>query len=106
MADITLTLADPTTRTDGTPEAATDLASLNIYRADGSAAPVLVGTADPSASPPTFVDKGRPPGTYGYSATAVDKLGRESAHSDVFPVVVAAPPAVSSAPVIVSATQA
>ena len=106
MADITITLADPTTRTDGTAESAADLASLNIYRADGSAPAVQVGTADPTASPPTFVDKGRPPGTYGYSATAVDKLGRESAHSDVFPVVVAAPAALSNPPVIVSASQA
>jgi hypothetical protein len=104
--DITLVLADPTTRTDGSAESAADLASLNIYRSDGGSPEVKVGTTDPSASPPTFVDKGRPPGTYGYSATAVDKLGRESAHSDVFPIVVAAPPAVSSPQVIVSATQA
>ncbi len=106
MVDITLVLADPTTKTDGTPEPASDLKVLNIYRADGAAPAALVGTADPTVNPPTFVDRGRPPGTYGYSATAVDSLGRESAHSDVFPVIVAAPPAVTNPPVTVSATQA
>lgn len=106
MVDVTLILADPTTRTDGSAAAPTDTRGINIYRADGAAPATLVGTADPAASPPTFVDKGRPPGAYGYSATAMDSLGRESAHSDVFPVLIAAPPAPLNAPTIVAESAA
>lgn len=106
MVDISLVLADPTTRADRTAAAPSDCKGINIYRADGAAAAVLVGTADPAASPPTFVDKGRPPGSYGYTVTAIDALGRESDHGDVFPVVLQAPPALLSPPTIVSATAA
>lgn len=104
MADVTLVLANPTTRADGTPAAAADCKGINVYRANGDAAPTLIGTADPTASPPTYVDKGLTPGTYGYSATSIDALERESAHSDEFPVVIVAPPALLNAPTIVSDT--
>ena len=106
MSNVTLVLADPTTRVDGTSVTAADCKGINIYRANGSAAATLVGTADPTATPPTFVDNGLTPGSYGYSVTAVDSLGRESAHSDVFPVVIVAPPALLNAPTIVSDTVA
>lgn len=104
MVDVVLVLADPTTRTDGTPAAAADCKGINIYRANGNAAATLIGAADPTSTPPTFTDKALSPGAYGYSVTAVDVLGRESAHGDMFPLVIAAPPALLNSPTVISAT--
>jgi len=106
MATVTLTLADPSTREDGTSVTAADCAGINIYRADGDSPAALVGTADPKATPPTFVDSNLVPGTYAYAASAVGTDGRESKHSDLFPVVIAALPALLSPPTIVSAVTA
>jgi hypothetical protein len=102
MATVTLTLADPTTREDGTAVTTADIAGINIYRTTGDGAAALVGTADPKASPPTFVDSNLVPGNYAYAASAIGTDGRESKHSDLFPVVIAAPAALLSAPTIVA----
>jgi hypothetical protein len=102
MATVTLTLADPTTREDGSAVIPPDIKSINIYRTTGDGAPALVGTADPQATPPTFVDTNLTPGNYAYAASAVGLDDRESKHSDLFPVVIAAPPALLSPPTIVA----
>ena len=102
MATVTLTISDPTSRTDGTTATPADCKGINVYRADGDSQLALIGTADPAATPPTFVDKNVVPGSYGYAVTAVDAFDRESAHSDLFPVVIAAPPAPLNPPTIVS----
>ncbi len=107
MTDVTLSISDPTTRADGTALAASDLASINIWRTDGSAAAVMVGTLSPLASPLTFTDNNVSVGSHGYQVTATDKQvpPLTSALSDVFPVVIAAPLAAPSAPTITGATQ-
>ena len=102
MATVTLTLADPTTRDDGTAVTAADIAGINIYRATGDGAAALVGTADPKATPPVFVDTNLTPGNYAYAASSVGLDGREGKHGDLFPVVIAAPAALVSPPTIVS----
>jgi hypothetical protein len=101
--NVKLTLADPSTRIDSSALSPSDIVSLNIYRATGDGAPVLVGTADPAGSPPVFEDENLTPGTYGYAVSATGKVGGEGPHSDLFPVVIAAAPAAPSAPTIVSA---
>jgi hypothetical protein len=105
--DVTLTIALPTTREDGSAVRPADIASLNIFRADGANAAKPVGSlAGPFATPTvTYTDHNAPSGTDGYSCDGVEK-GKEGDVSDVLPVVVAAPLAKLSAPVIVSATQA
>lgn len=105
MTNVVLTLADPTTHTDGTAATAADSVSLNLYRQSGDGALAKIGTADPSATPPVFTDSNVPPGSYGYAVSAVDKNGVESAHSDLFPVVIKAAAAPLSAPTIVAAAQ-
>jgi hypothetical protein len=102
MATVTLTLADPATREDGTAVTPADCAGINIYRTTGDSAAALVGTADPKATPPTFVDTNLTPGNYAYAASAIGTDGRESKHSDLFPVVIAAPAALLTAPTIVA----
>jgi hypothetical protein len=102
MATVTLTLADPTTREDGTAVTPADIAGINIYRTTGDGPAALAGTADPKATPPVFVDTNLTPGNYAYAASAVGTDGRESKHSDLFPVVIAAPAALLSAPTIVA----
>ena len=105
-ANVTLTIADPTTRADGTALSATDLASINIWRTDGAAAAVMVGTLSPLASPLVFVDANVAVGSHGYQVTATDKQvpPLTSALSDIFPVVIAAPLAAPSGPTITGAT--
>ena len=103
--DLVITLAIPATKADGsTPESASDFANINLYRANGTAAATLIGTVDPKIL--TYTDKGLSPGAYGYSATGVDALGRESAHGDVVPFVVPAPPPLLSPPTVVGVTAA
>ena len=105
--NVTLTIADPTTRTDGTALTSANIASINVWRASGSAAAVLVGTVSPTASPLVYVDSNVPAGAYGYQVSATDKQvpPLTSALSDVFPVVIAGALAAPSVPVIVNATQ-
>jgi len=105
--DVTLTIALPTTREDGSAVSPADIASLNIFRADGANAPKPVGSlAGPFSTPTvTFTEHNVPSGNEGYSCDGVEK-GKEGDVSDVFPVVVAAPLAKLAAPTIVSATQA
>lgn len=102
MATVTLTLADPTTREDGTAVAPADIKSLNIYRSDDSGPLALVGTADPQAAPPVFVDANVVPGKYAYTASAVDQDGREGKHGDLFNVEVLAAAPLLNPPSIVS----
>lgn len=102
MATVTLTLADPATRDDGTAVSPADIASINIYRTTGDGPAALAGVADPKATPPTFVDTNLVPGNYAYAASSVGLDGREGKHSDLFPVVIEAPAALISAPTIVS----
>lgn len=103
--NVVLTLADPTSHTDGTTATPADSVSLNLYRQAGNGALAKIGTADPTATPPTFTDPNVAPGSYGYAVSAVDKSGVESAHSDLFPVVIAAAASPLSAPTIVSAVE-
>lgn len=107
--NVTLTIALPTTRQDGTAVSATDIAHINVYRATGSAAPVVVGTVAPASGSNgqvTFTDPALAAGSYGYQVSGVDSTGVEGAKSDLFPVVIAAPPAPLSAPTIISAVAA
>jgi hypothetical protein len=99
-ANVTGTL--PTTRTDGTAVTAADIASVNIYRAAGTAAPVKVGVATIAGLGFSYADTGLAPGAYNYGATAVDASGVESAVSNLFPAVIAAPVAALSPPTIVN----
>lgn len=103
--NVLLTLADPTSHTDGSAATPADTVSINVYRQFGDGALAKVGTADPTATPPAFTDQNLTPGTYGYAVSAVDKAGVESAHSDLFPVVIAAAAAPLSPPTIVSAVE-
>jgi hypothetical protein len=105
--NVTLTLALPTTRADGTPLAAASIANLSVWRASGSAAAVVVGSVLPSASPLVFVDNNLAAGAYGYQVSATDTQNPPltSALSDVFPVVIAGALAAPSPPTIVSAAQ-
>lgn len=107
MTNVTLTIADPVKRADGSALAATDLASLNIWRTDGAAAAVLVGTLSPLASPLVYVDANVGAGAHGYQVTATDKQVPPvtSALSDIFPVVIASALAAPAAPTITGATQ-
>lgn len=101
--NVTLTIADPTTRADGTALSASDIASINVWRTDGTNPAVMVGTVSPLASPLVYVDSNVAPGAYGYQVSATDKQTPPltSALSDVFPVIVAAPLAAPSNPIIV-----
>lgn len=102
MATVTLTLADPTTREDGSAVTAADCKGINIYRSDDGGPLALVGTADPAATPPTFTDANLTPGTYAYAASAVGTDDREGKHGDLFPVVIASGVALLSPPTIVT----
>jgi hypothetical protein len=108
MTNVTLTIADPTKRADGTALAATDLASINIWRTDGSSPAVQIGTLSPLASPLVFVDPNVAPGAHAYQVTVTDKQvpPLTSAPSDPFPVVIAAALAAPAAATITAATQA
>jgi fibronectin type 3 domain-containing protein len=102
MATVTLSLAPPTTRQDGSAASPADTKSYNIYRASGATPAAKIGViADPAT--PQYVDASVASGSYGYSATAVDALGREGTMSDVFPVVVAAAVSALGAPTITKA---
>jgi hypothetical protein len=93
--NVTVTGSLPTTDTTGAAQPPSDTASINIYRATGSAAPVLLGTATISGAGFSYVDASPAPGSYQYGATAVEADGVESAVSNLFPVVV--PPAQAAA---------
>lgn len=107
MTNVTITIADPTTRADGATLAATDLASINVWRTDGTSPAAMVGTISPLASPLVFVDSNVGAGAHGYQVSATDKQVPPvtSALSDIIPVVIAAALAAPSAPTIVSAVQ-
>lgn len=102
MATVTLTLADPTTREDGSTVTAADCKSINIYRSDDGGALALVGSADPQATPPTFVDSNLTPGKYAYAASSVGTDDREGKHGDLFAVEIPQGAALLSPPTIVS----
>lgn len=106
MANVTIILQDPTSFVDNSPATASDCSGLNIYRADNGAAAVQIGKADPSASPPTFVDQNIANGSYVYTATAVNTAGVESSMSQPVSIVVGQNlPQTLNPPTIVSATQ-
>lgn len=102
MVDKTISVADPSTRKDGTALSATDIVSGNVYRADGSAAAVKLATVAITGTSWTYVDHNLVPGSYGYQVSVTDSKGQEGDLSDVFPVVIAAPVAPPSAPTITS----
>lgn len=102
MGTVTLTLADPTTREDGSAVTAADCKGINIYRANDGGSLALVGTADPQATPPTFVDSNLVPGKYSYAAAAIGTDDREGKHGDLFEVEIPEGQALLSPPTIVS----
>jgi hypothetical protein len=102
MATVTLTLADPTTREDGSAVTAADIKGINIYRSDDGGSLALVGTADPQATPPTFVDQNVVPGKYAYAASSVGVDDREGKHGDLFNVEITSPTPLLSPPTVVS----
>ena len=101
MATVTLTIANPTTRRDGSSLSPADIKSLRVYRTDGSAAQKLIATVP--GSPTTYEDSNVSPGPYGYNVSVVDELGQEGDQSPTFPVIVPVPEAAPSAPTITSA---
>lgn len=105
---VDLVIALPTTREDGSAVRPQDIASLNIFRASGAAAPVTIGSLAGPFSTPTvkFTDHNAQDGVVeGYSCDGVDVAkGVEGATSDIYPFPVPAALAPLSAPVIVSAT--
>ena len=105
MATVTITLAAPTTRKDGSPLALSDIASVDILRTNSSAAPTKIATVHaPIAATFTYADLNVAPGSYGYANDVVDTLTQVSDASDTFPETVAAPPAAPNPAVIVSVT--
>jgi hypothetical protein len=96
-----ITGALPTFKQDGvTPFAASDCLGINIYRASGTGAPVMVGKATISAGSFSFADTGLAPGSYNWGATALNAAG-EGALSGLVPGVVPLPPEVPGAPTII-----
>ena len=101
---VTLVFALPTTRTDGSALAPSDLSGFNIYRGDNGGDPVRVASVP--ATETGYVDAGLADGTYSYTVSVVDTQNpaRESAASNEIVVVVLTPLAAPSAPTLVSAT--
>jgi hypothetical protein len=90
MSTATLTWTLPTTRVDGSPLAATDIASIDIF--DSGAA---IGNAPGAAT--TFTTGVLTVGAHGFTVVVNDTTGHQSAPSNVASVTVAPTLAVPSA---------
>lgn len=92
MADIKLNWVDPTTLVDGKaiPAGLFDLVEISVS-ADGGANFASLDTVEPGVQTYTVTDL--PPGTYHFTAVAVDKLGRSSAVASSLATIVAPVPA-------------
>lgn len=106
--DVTIALSIPSTEADGTtPETAASFSSIKLYQQAGSGTPTLIATiAQPFPNPLAYVVKGLTPGAYGFSATGVDLLNRETPQpsAQVVPFVVPPPPPMLTPPTIASVT--
>lgn len=107
MSGATITFAEPTTRTNGSPLATTDIVSLTLYRTDGAGSPVAVATISGTPTPTSVTDPGPlVAGTqYGYQMSATTAEG-EGPKGDVFPFTISPPKALPSAPTITGVTAA
>lgn len=96
----------PKTHKSGSALAPTDISVVNIFRADGDAAAVNIGTiANPQTAKVSFTDHSAVEGVeYGYTADCVTPVDGEGEKSDVFPFEIPeADPA--TAPTITGVTQ-
>lgn len=97
MATVVAVVALPSTRTDGSPLKAADIASVHLFR-DGKQ--VAQATPAATATQVTINDLNVAPGSYSYTATIIDQSNRESVPATAVPAVV--PTAAPSVPTIVS----
>jgi len=79
MSTATLTWTLPTSRTDGSPLAPTDIASVQIWDAVGGAATVQIGTAQGAAT--SFTTGTLQGGNHVFTVVVVDTNGDDSAPS-------------------------
>ena len=88
MTTAVLTFTDPTTRTDGSPLAAADIASVDIFDSvDGNRAS-QIGTVPTTGL--TFTTGALSPGVHAFTAVVNDTSGHVSAASDVVTLTVVA----------------
>ena len=89
MSTATLTWTIPTTRTDGTPLAPSDVASVSVYD-DASPTPAVALAVLPG-SPVTFTTDTLSPGVHDYTVVVTDVQGNASAASNIATVTVPLP---------------
>jgi len=82
MSTVTLHWTDPTTRTDGSALAASDVAGIDVF--EGT---TKIGTVGPGIQ--TFTTGDLPPGDYNFTAVVNDTTGHASAPSNTFTATIA-----------------
>jgi hypothetical protein len=83
MSTVTLKWTDPTTRTDGSALAPTDIAGIDLFEGTTKAGTVAAGVQ-------TFTTGDLPPGEYNFTAVVNDTTGHVSAPSNTFTATIAA----------------
>ena len=90
MSTATLTWTIPITRTDGTPLAPSDVASVSVYEVCTAPTPAVAIAVLPG-SPVTFTTDTLSPGVHDYTVVVTDVQGNASAASNIATVTVPLP---------------
>lgn len=88
MSTVTLTWTDPTTRTDGSPLAASEIASVEIFDSAASNPAVPIGTVAGGVG--TFVTGTLTVGVHTFTVEVTDTTGHVSGASNPFTATIAA----------------
>jgi hypothetical protein len=103
MSSTTVTITLPTTRTDGSPLALTDIATVTLSKASGSSPAAVVDTVQGPFTAPTVTYTDSSPdfgATDTYSATVTDAEGNVSAPGTASVVIPPSQLAAPSAPTV------